>query len=142
MAVRLLKDVPAEELRGKFVCLPALFNDQAHGYPAVIEKVTRSRLSCVRLPRGEWDSQSKEWQVRASFEVPAEEAERPEAPKVCNLTSIKFVCDEAWEAIALYTSATKARKAIESIRKQMLADVDAQALASQLSMPEYLLGKA
>lgn len=141
MAIRLLKDVPADELAGKFVCLPSLINDQAHGYPAVIEKVTKSRLSCVRLPRGEWDSAIKEWQVSPTFEG-QEPDERREAPKVCNLTSIKFVCDEAWEAIALYTEAQATRKAIEALRKQMLAAVDANALASQLSMPEYLLGKA
>ncbi|KVP17312.1 hypothetical protein [Burkholderia ubonensis] len=149
MAIQRLRDVPRESLVGKFICSPSRYTDQAHGWPALVEKTTAARLTFRRLPRGAWDADKREWQVRPTMVSAATNLEsrksceldgdeRAEAPEQCNLSSVKYVCDTAEEAIALYFHSLATRDAIETFRKEMLAKVDTQALAGGIPVPEYL----
>jgi hypothetical protein len=52
---------------------------------------------------------------------------------------VKYVCDTAQEAIALYVQACTSRKTIETFRKSQLAALNEQALAGELPVPAYLL---
>ncbi|KVP96949.1 hypothetical protein WJ97_14100 [Burkholderia ubonensis] len=149
MAIQRLSAVPRESLVGKFICTPSRYSEQEFGWPAVVEKTTAARMTYRRLPRGAWDPVEKEWQVRPTMMVGAastaprapdslEWGESEERSEVCNLSSVKFVCDTAQEAIALYVQALATRKTIEAFRKDSLAKLDAQAMAGELPTPPYL----
>jgi hypothetical protein len=146
MAIRKLRDIPREALVGKFICTPVRFTDQEFGWPALVEKTTASRLTALRLPRGDWDQATQEWQVRPTMSSPADtetkldvlEGSGREERELYNLSSVRYVCDTAVEAIALYVQAVASRKAIESFRKTRVAELNAQALAGELSVPAYL----
>jgi hypothetical protein len=70
---------------------------QDYGFPAIIEKVTASRMAYRKLARGKWDPVAKEWLVS-----PAVADDLTEGTRQCNLKSIDLVCDTAEEAIALF----------------------------------------
>lgn len=135
MAIRpLTSDLPAAELAGKFICAPAFCYDQAHGYPALVEKATAIQLVFRKLNRGSWDSAAKEWRVDPDpAHIPEDESSRK-----CKRTSVKFVCDTAEEAIALYAQAIATRKAIEQFRRDQLARVEILAAENRLPVPAYL----
>ena len=129
----LTASLTASELAGKFICSPSVFHDQAHGYPAVIEKATANQIVFRKLNRGSWDSVKKEWLVDPDpSRIPADEP-----PCKCKWTSVKFICDTAEEAIALYTQASSSRKAIEAFRREQLALVDTLASENRLPTPAY-----
>lgn len=124
----------ASELAGKFICSPSVFHDQAHGYPAIIEKATANQIVFRKLNRASWDSVEKEWHVDPDpSRIPADET-----PRKCKWTSVKFICDTAEEAIALYAQALLSRKAIEAFRREQLALVDTLASENRLPTPAYL----
>lgn len=126
--------LPASELSGKYLCAPALVYDQAHGYPALIEKATATQLVFRKLHRGSWDSEANEWRVDPDpAHILVEEPSRK-----CKRASVKFVCDTAEEAIALYAQAIATRKAIEQFRRDQLARVEILAAENRLPVPAYL----
>ena len=149
MAIQRLGAVPRESLVGKFVCAPSRSSEQVCGWPAIVEKTTASRLTCVRLPRGEWDPVDQEWQVRPTMARATHASNEPlndvldgddgrEDRETYNLSSVRYVFDTAHEAIALYTQAIATRKTIEAFRKDVLAQLDAKALAGELTPAPYL----
>jgi len=135
MAIKNLSDVPHENLVGKFICAPSIVNEQEYGYPAMVEKVTKFRMTYRKLARGDWLKDINEWEV-----LPQVEEENPygDGPRQCNISSLHFVCDTPEEAIQLYWNSKMTRYAIEEFRKKALASVDARALAGELDMPPYL----
>lgn len=149
MTIRLLADTPYDTLTGKFICTPARQHDLAHGWPARIEKATRSRLAYRRLPRGTWDEAQCEWQVALAPQLhvsPAagatdvlEDLRCDERVEQCVMESVRFVCDTAAEAIALYVQAVITQKNISAMRKAALSGLNAQALAGELPVPSYLV---
>lgn len=151
MAIRKLREVPREMLVGKYICTPSHYTDQEFGWPALVEKTTAARLTCVRLPRGAWDPVEKEWQVMptrlpvvARADTRTDELDGAgiaEQREQYNLSSVKYVCDTAAEAIALYAQALATRKSIETFRKTQLARLNEMALAGELPTPRYLDGE-
>jgi hypothetical protein len=149
MAIRKLREVPREALAGKFICTPSRYTFQEFGWPALIEKTTAARMTVLRLPRGVWDPQAGEWQVRPTTTLPAVtyvnepesdvlEGGGREERELYNLASVLYVCDTAAEAIALYVQALATRNAIEDFRKAQLAALNEQAIAGALPIPAYL----
>ena len=153
MATKLITDVPYEALVGKYICTPPREVELPCGWPARVEKATPSRLTYRRLARGAWDDSSKEWQVRPTT-LAADDAVEPEVAgslseyiyaerrDQCQVTSPRFVCDTAAEAIALYTQALAVQKGIQAFRKVALAALDFHALNGKLSAPAYLASEA
>jgi hypothetical protein len=150
MTIRRLADVPHEDLPGKFICTPAQQLDLAHGWPARIEKATRARIAYRRLPRGAWDETQKEWQVALTPQrsqpgaAPAGDLAEPrcdERSEQCVLDNVRFACDTAEEAIALYVQAVITQKHITAMRKAALSGLNAQALAGELPVPTYLVAQ-
>lgn len=133
MAISLLKDVSPQALVGKFICAPSMLSFQDYGFPAIIEKVTASRMAYRKLARGKWDPVAKEWLVR-----PAVEEDSTEGSRQCNLKSIDLVCDTAEEAIALFEYSRTNRKKIEETQAALLRNVRDLALLNQLPLPGYL----
>jgi hypothetical protein len=94
-----------------------------------------------------------EWQVRATT-LKADGAIEPdaagglveqlyaEARDQCQVSSTRFVCDTAAEAIALYTQAVVAQKGIMAFRKAARAALEFHALSGNLAVPTYLAGEA
>jgi hypothetical protein len=146
MAILKLREVPREALVGKFICTPSRYTDQEFGWPALVEKTTAARMTVLRLPRGVWDAQAQEWQVRPATNPLAGTESEPdvlegggrEERETYNLSSVLFVCDTAAEAISLYMQALATRKAIDAFRKAKLAALNEQALAGALPTPKYL----
>lgn len=136
MAISLLKDVSPQALVGKFICAPSMLSFQDYGYPAIVEKVTASRMVYRKLPRGEWDTVAKEWLVNP---VMAEDITEPS--RQCSLKSIDLVCDTAEEAIALFEYSRANRKKIEAMQAVLLKDVRDLARGNQLPTPSYLTAK-
>lgn len=136
MAIYPLKDIPSQALVGKFICAPSMLSFQDYGYPAIIEKVTTSRMAYRKLARGEWDSVAKEWLVN-----PAVADDLTEGTRQCNLKSIDLVCDTAEEAIALFEYSRANRKKIEAMQAALLKDVRDLARGNQLPAPSYLAAK-
>lgn len=138
MAIRYLKDVPVGELPGKFVCPPRPGSEVPHGWPAVVTKASRGRLTYQRLLRGEWDAAADEWRV-----LPwgaAKPDERLEAAIACVPSHLMLVCDTSEEAIALYVQALRTQKAIREYQKASLAAVVFAAVNGGLAYPDYLPG--
>lgn len=136
MAIYPLKDIPSQALVGKFICAPSMLSFQDYGYPAIIEKVTTSRMVYRKLARGEWDSVANEWLVS-----PAVADDLTEGTRQCNLKSIDLVCDTAEEAIALFEYSRANRKKIEAMQAALLKDVRDLARGNQLPAPSYLAAK-
>lgn len=136
MAIYPLKDIPSQALVGKFICAPSMLSFQDYGYPAIIEKVTTSRMVYRKLARGEWDSVANEWLVN-----PAVADDLTEGTRQCNLKSIDLVCDTAEEAIALFEYSRANRKKIEAMQAALLKDVRDLARGNQLPAPSYLAAK-
>lgn len=118
------------ELVGKFVCAPSIINEQAFGWPALVASATATQLTLVKLARGDWNSTEKEWEASTST-APSEH----EVPKRCKKTSIKYVCDTAEEAAALYAAAISTRKRIELFRKEQQAELVRQVETNTLPFP-------
>jgi hypothetical protein len=140
MTIRLLADVPAEALVGKFICIPSGQVDLVHGWPARIQRAGRlgARVAYARLPRGAWDDELKEWEVGVERDAATGELRCDEREEQCLAISVRFVCDTAEEAVALYVSAVAAQKAIADFRKANLSSLDARAVAGVLPAPTYL----
>lgn len=148
MTIQFLKNVPREELAGKFICSPSRYNELAYGWPARIEKATAARLTYRCLPRGAWDPAESEWQVRVAPVPPASASDDrasdifglqvDESTEQCLSSSVQFVCDTAQEAVALYTQALSTQKLIMGVRKTALSVLDHKALAGELPAPAYL----
>lgn len=134
MTISLLKDVPAEALKGKYICAPSVLSFQDFGYPAIIEKVTAQRLSYRKLARGAWDADAKEWRVNPDLDQAGDEECR-----MCNIKSIDLVCDTVEEAIALFEYSRANRKKIETVQTALLKDVRDRALSATLPSPGYLV---
>jgi hypothetical protein len=153
MAIQLLKDVPHEALVGKYICTPPREQELPCGWPARVEKATAARLTYRRLARGAWDEAAAEWQVRPTT-LAADGAIEPEVagsqPEYlyaerrdhCQVTSARFVCDTAAEAIALYTQALATQKGILAFRKVARAALDYHALNGNLPAPAYVASEA
>ena len=136
MAISLLKDVSPQALVGKFICAPSMLSFQDYGFPAIIEKVTASRIAYRKLARSGWDPVAKEWRVS-----PAVAEDHAEDSRQCNLKSIDLVCDTAEEAIALFEYSRTNRKKIEAMQAALLKDVRDLARGNQLPLPGYLSAK-
>lgn len=138
MTIHLLADLPSEALAGKFICTPSGQVDLAHSWPARVERATAARLAYRRLPRGTWDDDAKEWRVALEQTHPDGEPRYDEREEQCLSASVRFICDTAEEAVALYVRAVATQKAIADFRKANLTELDARAVAGDLPAATYL----
>lgn len=140
MTIRLLADVPSESLVGKFICTPSGQVDLVHGWPARIQRAGQNgaRIAYSRLPRGAWADDLKEWEVGIERDVATGELRCDEREEQCLAINVRFGCDTAEEAVALYVSAVAAQKAIADFRKATLSSLDARAVAGDIQVPTYL----
>jgi hypothetical protein len=138
MTIRYLKDVPTAELPGKFMCAPRPGSDIPYGWPALVSKATRGRLTYRRLERGEWDRAADEWRVVPMKAGDIQAEARLEVQISCNPIPQMLICDTAEESISLYVQSLRAEKAIRDYRKAALNVVVTAAVDGALPRAEYL----
>jgi hypothetical protein len=138
MAIQYLRDVPIEERAGKFTCCPRPGAEFPYGWPALITKATRGRITYRRLTRGEWDGTAEEWQVAPMVPGDTYAEMKLEAAMMSPPGHLMLVCDTSEEAISLYVQTQRAEKAIRDHRHAALSHIVDGAIAGTLERAAYL----